>query len=150
MMNHVMLDLETMGTGPRAAIVAIGAVAFDPIRKEIVDPTHEGGIEFLKLDSNAQTVFIMGGSQGAQALNNVVLQALGELVTEFNVVHQVGTANLEEISGISSVILKDSHFANRYKIYGLLNTLALRMAAGTATLVVARAGSGTIFEVASW
>lgn len=29
-MKHVMLDLETMGTGPQAAIVAIGAVAFDP------------------------------------------------------------------------------------------------------------------------
>lgn len=28
-MNDVMLDLETMGTGPRAAIVAIGAVEFD-------------------------------------------------------------------------------------------------------------------------
>lgn len=29
-MNDVMIDLETMGTGPRAAIVAIGAVEFDP------------------------------------------------------------------------------------------------------------------------
>jgi DNA polymerase III epsilon subunit-like protein len=29
-MNNVMLDLETMGTGPNAAIIAIGAVAFEP------------------------------------------------------------------------------------------------------------------------
>ena len=28
-MNHIMLDLETMGTGPNAAIVAIGAVEFE-------------------------------------------------------------------------------------------------------------------------
>ena len=28
-MQHIMLDLETMGTGPNAAIVAIGAVEFD-------------------------------------------------------------------------------------------------------------------------
>lgn len=28
--QHVMLDLETMGNGPTAAIVAIGAVAFNP------------------------------------------------------------------------------------------------------------------------
>lgn len=27
--NHIMLDLETMGTGPNAAIVAIGAVRFN-------------------------------------------------------------------------------------------------------------------------
>lgn len=30
MTNHVMLDLETMGTTPGSAIVAIGAVRFDP------------------------------------------------------------------------------------------------------------------------
>ena len=92
----------------------------------------------------------MGGSQGAQAINNIVLNALPQLVEEFNVIHQTGAANLEEVSGIASVILKDSRFANRYKIFGLLNTLALRMAAGISAVVVARAGSGTIFEVASW
>lgn len=30
----IMLDLETMGNGPNAAIVAIGAVIFDPYRAE--------------------------------------------------------------------------------------------------------------------
>lgn len=29
-MIHVMLDLETLGTGPTAAVVAIGACVFDP------------------------------------------------------------------------------------------------------------------------
>lgn len=35
--EHVMIDLETMGTDPNAAIVAIGAVAFD-IEGGYVDP----------------------------------------------------------------------------------------------------------------
>ncbi|MGL4448712.1 MAG: 3'-5' exonuclease [Shewanella sp.] len=34
-MNNVMLDLETMGSGPRAAIVTIGAVFFDPMTGEL-------------------------------------------------------------------------------------------------------------------
>ncbi|WP_439837210.1 3'-5' exonuclease [Aeromonas enteropelogenes] len=34
-MKHVMLDLETMGNGPRAAIVTIGAVFFDPMTGEL-------------------------------------------------------------------------------------------------------------------
>lgn len=34
---HMMLDLETMGNGPRAAIAAIGAVLFDPL-----DPLWRG------------------------------------------------------------------------------------------------------------
>jgi hypothetical protein len=37
--DHVMIDLETMGTGPDAAIVAIGAVAFDPATERIT-ATH--------------------------------------------------------------------------------------------------------------
>lgn len=36
-MNHVMLDLETLGTRPDAAIVAIGAVAFDPAHGTLGD-----------------------------------------------------------------------------------------------------------------
>ena len=34
--SNVMLDLETMGTSPDAAIVSIGAVAFDPLRLRII------------------------------------------------------------------------------------------------------------------
>ena len=34
---HIMLDLETMGTSPNAAIVAIGAVAFDPLHERVGD-----------------------------------------------------------------------------------------------------------------
>ena len=34
-MNNVMLDLETMGKGPSAAIVTIGAVFFDPMAGEL-------------------------------------------------------------------------------------------------------------------
>jgi UDP-N-acetylglucosamine--N-acetylmuramyl-(pentapeptide) pyrophosphoryl-undecaprenol N-acetylglucosamine transferase len=121
-----------------------------PIRKEIESPAKEGGYEFLKLDPSVPTVFIMGGSQGAVAINEVVLNALLGLVDLYNVVHQAGTANLEEVAKISSVILKDSPHAGRYLPFGLLNTLALRMTAGIAQLVIARAGSGTIFEVAAW
>lgn len=121
-----------------------------PIRKEIESPAKEGGYEFLKLDPSAPTVFIMGGSQGAVAINEVVLDALPELVDSYNVIHQAGTANLEEVARVASVILKDSRHKDRYAPFGLLNTLAIRMAAGITSLVVSRAGSGTIFEVASW
>lgn len=34
-MKHIMIDLETMDNRPTAAIVAIGAVAFDPATGEV-------------------------------------------------------------------------------------------------------------------
>lgn len=121
-----------------------------PIRKEILGTAKEGGHEFLKLDPDYPTIFIMGGSQGARAINDTVLDALPDLVTRYNVVHQTGASNLKDVSGIASVVLKDSPNKEHYRPYGLLNTFAIRMAAGIASLIVARAGSGTIFEIASW
>ncbi|OGG71295.1 hypothetical protein A3F27_01845 [Candidatus Kaiserbacteria bacterium RIFCSPHIGHO2_12_FULL_53_13] len=121
-----------------------------PIRKELEAPAKEGGHEFLKLEPAVPTVFIMGGSSGATSLNEVVLDALPALLERYNVVHQTGTANLKEVSSLAGVILKDSRYASRYRGFGLLNALALRMTAGISSLVVSRAGSGTIFEIASW
>ena len=121
-----------------------------PIRKEIVAVAKEGGHEFLKLEPAVPTVFIMGGSSGAVSLNEVVLDALPELLERYNIVHQTGNANLEEVHEVASVILKNARHADRYRPFGLLNTLALRMTAGISSLVVSRAGSGTIFEIASW
>ena len=121
-----------------------------PIRKEIEHPTKEGGYEFLKLDPSVPVIFIMGGSQGSVAINEVVVDALGNLITKYNVVHQAGAANLKDVANIASVVLKDSPYKERYRAFGLLNVLALRMTAGAAAVIVARAGSGTIFEIASW
>ena len=121
-----------------------------PIRVEIESPASEGAHEFLKLDATADTVFIMGGSQGAVAINEIVLDTLPQLVQRFNIVHQAGLKNQEEVAGIANVILKDIPHAERYRPFGLLNTLAMKMSAGIADLVIARAGSGTIFEISAW
>jgi len=121
-----------------------------PIRKEIEGFAREGGYEFLKLDPTAPTIFVLGGSQGAKAINEVLIDALPDLLTRYNVVHQAGAANLDEVTKLSSVVLKDSRFTERYRVFGLLNTLAIRMAAGISSLIVSRAGSGAIFEIASW
>lgn len=121
-----------------------------PIRKEIESPAKEGGHEFLKLDTSVPTIMVMGGSQGARSINEVMIDALPELVKKYNVIHQAGKTNYEEVLGVTKLILKDSPHAERYRVFGLLNTLALRMSAGITSVVLARAGSGTIFEIASW
>lgn len=121
-----------------------------PIRAEIENPASEGAHEFLKLDPSAESIFITGGSQGARVINDIIIDTLPELVKRFNVIHQAGTANMAEVSGIANVVLKDVPHAERYRTFGLLNALAIKMAAGVSSLIVARAGSGTIFEIASW
>ncbi|HEY4526338.1 MAG TPA: UDP-N-acetylglucosamine--N-acetylmuramyl-(pentapeptide) pyrophosphoryl-undecaprenol N-acetylglucosamine transferase [Candidatus Paceibacterota bacterium] len=133
-------------TAVRDRIAHIG----HPIRKEIESPTKEGGHEFLKLDRSVPTILIMGGSQGAHALNEAVLDTLTQLVASYNVIHQAGNTNIDEVGKLAKLVLHDASHEERYRPFGLLNALALRMAAGVATMIVARAGSGTIFEIASW
>lgn len=121
-----------------------------PIREEVENPAREGGHEFLKLDSSVPTIFVVGGSQGARTINETVLDALPTLLEKYNVVHQTGTNNLAEVQGIANVSLRDSPHKDRYRTFGLLNALALKMTAGISSIVLSRAGSGTIFEIASW
>lgn len=121
----------------------------NPIRKEIIQPLQNGAREFLDLEEATPTVLILGGSQGSQNINDVVVSALPELLKNYQIIHQTGKNNLDEIKSTATVVLKDHPFFYRYHPFDYLNDLALRMSAGVADVVVSRAGS-TIFEIAAW
>jgi UDP-N-acetylglucosamine--N-acetylmuramyl-(pentapeptide) pyrophosphoryl-undecaprenol N-acetylglucosamine transferase len=128
-----------------------GKVAFtgNPIRKSVLLPAREGAYEFLKLNKELPVIYITGGSQGAQALNEGVLAALPQLLERYQIIHQTGDANLADVTGRAKVIMGDNLNLERYHPVGYLNDLATRMTAGVSSLVISRAGS-TIFEIASW
>lgn len=121
----------------------------NPIRKEISQPLTNGAREFLQLEEGTPVILVLGGSQGAQAINDVILQGLPEILNKYQVIHQTGRKNIEEIKQTADIILKDHPYAHRYRPFDYLNELALRMSAGVANVIVSRAGS-TIFEIASW
>jgi len=121
-----------------------------PIRVEIEHITPEGGREFLKIEEGRPTLLVLGGSQGAQTINNVIIDALPQLLPKYNIIHQTGKDHLDEVAGMARISVATANAENRYRTFGLLNALALRMAAGISDLVISRAGSGTIFEIASW
>jgi UDP-N-acetylglucosamine--N-acetylmuramyl-(pentapeptide) pyrophosphoryl-undecaprenol N-acetylglucosamine transferase len=127
-------------------------VAFtgNPVRRELFTIATEGGKEFLDLDPGIPTVLFLGGSQGAEHINNVILDALPRLVERYQVIHQTGRAHFKEIERTTDVVLAESQFKSRYMPFDFLHALALRMAAGAVSLVVSRAGSGSIFEIALW
>jgi UDP-N-acetylglucosamine--N-acetylmuramyl-(pentapeptide) pyrophosphoryl-undecaprenol N-acetylglucosamine transferase len=120
-----------------------------PIRPELEHPIKDGASEFLQLEPNTPTVFIFTGSLGAQIINDAILQALPELLQKYQVIHQTGKANFDEVTGRAKLILEGSQYASRYKPLAFLNSLAIRMAAGASSIVIARAG-GSLFEIAAW
>jgi UDP-N-acetylglucosamine--N-acetylmuramyl-(pentapeptide) pyrophosphoryl-undecaprenol N-acetylglucosamine transferase len=121
----------------------------NPVRHDITMPITAGAREFLQLEKDVPVVLVLGGSQGAQIINDTVLEALPNLLKNCQVIHQVGKNNIEEVKATAEAVLFDSPLKDRYKAFDYLNPLALRMAAGVASVVVSRAGS-TIFEIASW
>jgi len=120
-----------------------------PIRKEVLNPSRRGAQEFLRLEENVPVILVLGGSQGAKIINENILAVLPRLVEKYQIIHQTGEKNYKYVSSTAKVILKNSKFSSRYRPFGYLNALALRMSAGGADLIVSRAGSG-IFEIAAW
>ena len=126
------------------------ALTGNPVRKALRTVAREGAHEFLKLSPSIPVILVLGGSQGAQRLNEVVVAALPELILNYQVIHQTGEKLAAAVEAIAGVALEKNEHAERHKIIPYLNELALRMAAGAATVVVSRAGSGAIFEIAQW
>ena len=125
------------------------AVTGNPIRKEILYPVKEGAHKFLELSPQKPVILVIGGSQGSVNINNTILDILPQLVEKYQIIHQTGKANWQEIKSRSQVILTDNKNSLNYKPFPYLNDLALRMAAGATDLVITRAGS-VIFEIAYW
>ena len=126
------------------------ALTGNPVRHDIVHPAKDGAHEFMELADPVPVVLILGGSQGAQVINDTVLAALPDLVQRYQVVHQTGETHFTQVSETAKVILDKNERRYRYKPFGYLSPLALKMAAGAADVVVSRAGAGGIFEIASW
>lgn len=140
---------EALGHFPKRLHEKI-ALTGNPVRPGLRSPARDGAHEFLELEKSVPVILILGGSTGSRALNDTVLSALPHLVEKYQIVHQAGKQNIQVVTETAGVILGKNERRHRYKPYGYLSELALKMAAGAADLVISRAGSGNIAEIASW
>lgn len=120
-----------------------------PIRDEIALKATEGAKQFLDLEDGVKTILVLGGSQGAMRINDVIIDSLPDLINDYQIIHQTGKKHFKEVKGTAEVVIGTSVFRNRYKPFEYLDLLAMRMGAGAADIVVSRAGS-QIFEIAAW
>ena len=121
-----------------------------PILSEVEHPAlHNEALEYFKFEESLPVIVIIGGSQGAELINNTILDALPRLTKNYQIIHQTGIKNFETVSGQAEVVLGGDKHKSRYLPLSYLNQLVKKMAAGAASLIVSRAGS-TISEIASW
>lgn len=120
----------------------------NPIRKEILQGTLKKAREIFKLTGEKPVIVILGGSQGAQPINDMILTILPNLLESYEILHQIGEKNftkyLPEVNiTVSEGMKKYYHPVDFFREQELKHVLA------AADLIVARAGSGTLFEIAA-
>ncbi|MES2623549.1 MAG: UDP-N-acetylglucosamine--N-acetylmuramyl-(pentapeptide) pyrophosphoryl-undecaprenol N-acetylglucosamine transferase [Patescibacteria group bacterium] len=121
----------------------------NPVRKEISTPLSTGAFEYLEFDKEIPVITILGGSQGSQKINDLIMRVIPELTQKYQIIHQTGAANLEIITGMSKLALNGATHPERYKPVGYMSAMVIRMIASISRVIVSRAGSG-IFEIAVW
>ena len=112
-------------------------VVGNPVRSAFRTADAERGRRFLGLRSEDRILLILGGSQGAREVNDLVIASLDELTERYVVVHQTGpgfdTAPARSKRYLPFPYIKDE----------LPDVLA------SAELVAGRSGAGTVWEAAT-
>jgi len=120
----------------------------NPIRNELLEGTDDIGKFLFQTTGEKPVVLILGGSQGARKINNTVLEILPTLLTDFEVIHQVGDKNFEQIQQETNVMLGEEQ-KKYYHLIPFFKEDKLKYAYAIANFIISRAGSGSIFEVAA-
>ncbi len=113
-----------------------------PVRKGILNVDRGEAAKTLKLSPLKKTLLVMGGSQGAKSINEVIIQCLPELEKfsqTLQIIHCTGESDYERVKV----------FYNKRKINAVVCGFLDNMGAAysLADLVVCRAGATTIAEV---
>jgi UDP-N-acetylglucosamine--N-acetylmuramyl-(pentapeptide) pyrophosphoryl-undecaprenol N-acetylglucosamine transferase len=107
-----------------------------PVRLGLLEGSQKTGLELCGFaeDDPRPILLIMGGSQGAQAINQVVLSQIHRLTQNYRLIHLTGVGKSTQLSRPGS-----------YKSFEYVKDELPHLMA-CARLVLGRAGAGTIFE----
>lgn len=124
-------------------------VAGNPIRKELIQGDKEEGRELFKITSEKPVLLIIGGSQGSERINELFLSAITGFLNDFEVIHQCGENNYKKVYTESQALLSKEEHKKRYHPYAFFDENHLKNGYAVADLIISRAGSGSIFEIAA-
>ncbi|MDP3727566.1 MAG: UDP-N-acetylglucosamine--N-acetylmuramyl-(pentapeptide) pyrophosphoryl-undecaprenol N-acetylglucosamine transferase [bacterium] len=125
------------------------ALAGVPLRSRITGGSRGEAQEAFGVFSARPVIFAMGGSQGAAVINRSLMEILKGLIAEYEVIHQAGEKNFEDVELETASIIKEGGGATYYHLIPFLDEDHMRSAYFLADLVIARAGGTAIFEIAA-
>jgi len=120
----------------------------NPIRKEILGGDEKIAGELFDLTFTKPIFLIIGGSQGAEAINDFVLIVLNDLLKDYEVIHVCGRENIKQVQSEAQVVI-DKNLEKYYHPIGFLDEEKIKHAYKAADIIISRSGSGSIFEIAA-
>lgn len=119
-----------------------------PVRDDLHRLSRSEARRAFHIDEKERVLLVMGGSQGAKQINEVLLQILPKLILEATVIHITGKDHFQTISTVAGELLAQSSRKAQYLPFAYLSdTMAQALAA--CDCLVSRAGANTLAEIAA-
>lgn len=129
------------------------ALVGNPIRSDLfLEQNKDQARDHFGFLKDKPLVLVLGGSQGSQRINDLILEILEDIVrNDIQILHQTGQANFRQVAAEGRIILESvpDIYAKFYQARGFFNDKDYALALAASDLVVARSGSGTIFELSA-
>ena len=134
---------EVLREFPAAQVVLTGS----PLREDINQGNREKAREKFSLHQEKKVIFIWGGSQGSRNINNKILDVLPYLLEKYQIIHQTGDLNFEEVRSRAKELEIDLEHSDYHAVPFLKEELKDVM--DVADLIISRAGATSIAEIAA-
>jgi UDP-N-acetylglucosamine--N-acetylmuramyl-(pentapeptide) pyrophosphoryl-undecaprenol N-acetylglucosamine transferase len=115
--------------------------------------------KLMNLNAERPIVAIIGGSQGSEHINDLVLDILPKIISKVEVIHQTGKTNYNRVQSEADVVFREIVGSEEDKNYyhpvaffeetEMPSIVSLKDVYLVSDLIIARAGSGVIFEIAA-
>ena len=117
----------------------------------INEPITLKDYERYNLDPYKKIVLVLGGSQGSQFLNELIISVLPNLLNFAQVVHQTGDKNFQDAYSYAIGLLKEKNpqKIENYHPYPFIPPDEIIILMKISDVIISRAGAGTIFEIAA-
>ncbi len=122
------------------------ATVGNPIRESLLAETPPSAINF---NTDKPKITILGGSQGANSINELAAQILQELLQKYEITHQAGSNNLDGYKKMLQEIYGIDPETSGYHLFGFLSEREMAHALHSADLIISRAGANSIYEIAA-
>lgn len=119
-----------------------------PVRKVLLAPATGREAESLNIPPGRPVIFVIGGSQGAVRVNELILDSLDELLGSYTVIHQTGKGNFELVKLSAENLITKEEEKQYYLPAPFLDAGTLHDVYNASSLVISRAGSTSIYEIA--